>query len=147
MPSVDGHYLPFDKVFGRETSESHRPSMQAKSQRKKTLPFHGVLQHVKNVNMMLECEECGMWHLLYLEHLLEDWTFTCGSQLQDLGLNGSLNEVYVQETTCNELIEKLYYSAKYDPICIYCGLLQLFTDQQFYPWCSICKNRDKVKKG
>ena len=29
------------------------------------LPFHGKLQHVQNANLMLECEECGMWRLIY----------------------------------------------------------------------------------
>ena len=67
------------------TSESSRPSLQKKPQRKKTLPFHGVLQHVRNVDMMLECMECGMWRLLYskkklsqcdrkeLEEALDEW--------------------------------------------------------------------------
>ncbi len=53
MPGSDGHYQPFDEVFGKEMSEVHRPSLQTKAKRKKTLPFHGVLQHVRNVNMML----------------------------------------------------------------------------------------------
>ncbi len=159
MPGADGHYLPFDEAFGKQTSEAHRPSLQTKAKRKKTLPFHGVLQHVKNVNMMLECEECGMWRLLYarrklkaaqrrdLEHALEDWTFTCGAQLQDLDLPGDLGEVYVREMSCGEPIEKLYYSAKYDPICIYCALPQSFTDPQFYPLCASCQNREKIRKS
>ena len=29
------------------------------------LPFHGKLHYIKNANLMLECEECGMWQLIY----------------------------------------------------------------------------------
>ncbi len=150
MPGTDGHYLPFGDVLEKDTSEIHRPSLRKKSHHKKTLPFHGVLQHVKNVNMMLECEECGMWRLLYCKHklkktdrteldkCLENWQFTCGAQLQDLVLNGALSEVYSRECSCNDPIEKLYYSAKYEPICIYCNIPQTATDPLFYPQCPSC---------
>ena len=107
---------------------------------------------------MLECEECGMWRLLYSKHklkaadrcqlqqILDNWSYSCGAQLQDLNLTGSLAEVYVREITCNEPIEKLYYSAKYEPICIYCALPQPFSDPNFYPQCAGCSNREKIKK-
>ena len=100
MPGIDGHYLSFEESFGKETSESHRPSLQPKPKRK-TLPFHGVLQHVTNVNMVVQCGECGMWRLLYakrklmrkerkeLENKLADWDFTCGAQLQDRNFEGA----------------------------------------------------------
>ena len=76
-----------------------------------------ILQHGKNANMMLECEECGMWHLLYvknklsvgertaLQHVVDKWSFTCDAQLQDLNLTGRLADVYVRETSCNDPIE------------------------------------------
>lgn len=53
------------------------------------------MQHVKNVDLMLMCEECEMWRLLYskrklkqkerqeLEQSLEDMSFSCGAQIQD----------------------------------------------------------------
>ena len=74
-----------------------------------------------------------MWRLLYakfkltkqeqanLQLWLNDVSFTCGAQLQNLDLPGRLNEVYTRELSCQEPIEKLYYSAKYTPICIYCA--------------------------
>ena len=92
-PGLDGHYLPFNDLLGKETSESHRPSIRKNTKREKSLPFHGVLQHVKNVNLMLECEECQMWRLLYsksklipsekeqLQSEVSNWSFTCGTQL------------------------------------------------------------------
>jgi len=102
----DGHY---DEIYRMCTSESSRPSLQKKPQRKKTLPFHGVLQHVKNVDMMLECMECSMWRLLYskkklsrhdkkrLQDALDEWEFTCGAPLQDLELCGPSSEVYMRD--------------------------------------------------
>ena len=55
---------------------------------------------------MLQCDQCGMWRLMYSRHKLtrkeqtdlqmaiEDVSFTCGAQLQDLELPGRLNNVY-----------------------------------------------------
>ena len=116
MPGIDGHYLSFEESFGKETSERHRPSLQPKPKRK-TLPFHGVLQHVTNVNMVVQCGECGMWRLLYakrklirmerkeLENKLADWDFTCGAQLQDLNFEGRLLDVHTRQTSCKDPIE------------------------------------------
>ena len=109
--------------------------------------------------MMLECEECGMWRLLYaksklsvgertaLQQVLDKWLFTCGAQLQDLNLTGCLADVYVREMSCNEPIERLYYSEKYESICIYCAAPQPATDPQFYPQCAGCRNRDRIRKS
>lgn len=38
-----------------------------------------------------------------------------------VGISGRLNEVYTRELSCEEPIEKLYYSATYSPICVYCA--------------------------
>ena len=131
-PGVDNHYIPFDEIFGKPTSETHRSSLSVK-QSKKTLPFSASLQHVKNVDMMLLCSECEIWRLLYakkklkkadrrnLELELEGMIFTCGSSLQELELPAPLSEVYVRNLKCFDQVEKLYYSAGYEPICIYCA--------------------------
>jgi len=96
-PGIDNHYLSFSHVFGQNTSEEHRPSLNLKKP-KKTLPFSASIQHVKNVDMMMFCEKCDMWRLLYcktelkkpqhtvLESLLDTYSYTCGSSLQDIGL-------------------------------------------------------------
>ena len=93
-PGEDSHYQPFSQIYGTTTTEKFRPSM--KQSRKKTLPFHGKLQHMRNVDMMLECQECGMWRLIYakrklevqerkyLTDILDGMIFSCGSMLQDL---------------------------------------------------------------
>ena len=77
---------------------------------KKTLLFSAsvqCVQHVKNVDMMVQCDECGQWRLLYsnrkLKHderwilveKLNELIFMCGSSLEDLDLQGTLKEVYI----------------------------------------------------
>ena len=121
-PGVDNHYIPLHDLFGQATSEKHRPSLTLK-QSKKTLPFSTSLQHVKNVDMMLLCDECEIWRLLYakryqLERELDGLMFTCGSALQELDLPAFLSEVYVRNLRCFDPVEKLYYSAGYEEICI-----------------------------
>ena len=42
--------LPFNDVYGSQTSEEHRPSMRKRSHKQRTLPFHGKLQYI--------CQKC-----------------------------------------------------------------------------------------
>jgi len=51
---------------------------------------------------------------------LEDYTYTCGVKLTDLELPEGIN-TYSRDINCGEPIEKLYYAAKYPPICVYCA--------------------------
>ena len=69
--------------------------------------------------LILQCDECGMWRLLYsrlkltkkersdVQQVIEDVSFTCGAPLQDSELPGRLNEVL----SCGDPIEKLYITA------------------------------------
>ena len=156
MPGDDGHYKPFKDLLGTKTNETRRPSLQKAPKRRKKLPFTASVQHVKNVNTMLQCDECSMWRLLYcrfklfkkeqadLEAALEDISFTCGAQLQNLELPGCLNEVYTRTMSCEEPIEKLYYSAKYGPICGYCHYCAADGDsvpKEKYPQCTDCADK------
>lgn len=102
------------------------------------------------------CEECEMWRLLYcktklrktqhalLESLLDNFSFTCGSSLQDIELPEPIKEVYVCNVSCYEPID---YSAGYDPICIYCAEDVVVEDasSEFYPQCTQCL-KPKIKK-
>ena len=100
----EGHYLPFKDVYGSQTSEEHRPSLKKRSSKQQTLPFHGKLQHVKNADITVECEECGMWRLVYatkkltkqqqrtLMSALDGMSFSCGSPLQDLEVDDELKD-------------------------------------------------------
>ena len=150
-PGADSHYLPFGEVFGKHTTEEHRPSFKPK-RTKKSLPFSASIQHVKNVDMMLLCDECEMCRLLYskrklkaidrrrLEQKLDGLSFTCGSSLQDLDLPQPLDQVYVRSMNCFEPIEKLYYFAGYEQICIYCATQVDCEGTEFYPQCACCSS-------
>ena len=60
VPGEDDHCTAFSEVSGTDTSEEHRPSYRTKPLSKKnTLPFYASVQHVKNAELMVECEECG----------------------------------------------------------------------------------------
>ncbi|XP_065883057.1 uncharacterized protein [Dysidea avara] len=159
VPADNDHYKSFSDIYGHNTTEEHRPSLKKRSSKEKTLPFHGKLQHVKNANLMLECEECGMWRLIYaktkltkaqsdnLQAALEGMSFSCGAPLQELELPSDLiDTVFVRNLNCHEPIEALYYSAKYEPICVYCAKPQGFTDDKQYPQCSDCKDKPVVTK-
>ena len=128
----DGHYKPFSDVYGTKTTEAHRPSLAKRTGSTKTLPFVASVQHVRSVSLMIQCEECGMWRLLYsprklssiarqeLVTILDDYTFTCGATLSDLELSSSLSEVCIRDSQCYDPLEKQYYSMKYNPTCVHC---------------------------
>ncbi len=119
-PGEDDHYAPFSSVFGTVTSGEHRPSYKKKALSKKnTLPFYASVQHVKNVELMVECQECGMWRLLYskyklnkhqrtkLQILLEELVYTCGAKLSQLQLPDEFKYVEIRDHDCHNPIEKL----------------------------------------
>ena len=146
-----GHFKTFSEEYATDTNKSHRPFLQKKP-RAKTLPFVSTLRHVLNVDMMLECEHCRRWRLLYsqykltekdrtdLEKALQYVSFTCGSPLQELELPGKLVNVYIWDMVCEEPIERLYCTAKYPLICVHCVCsfeINFNTDQShFYSQCS-----------
>ena len=159
-PASDGHYKQFSDVYGKATTEAHRPSIAKRTGRNKSLPFVASVQHVRNVTLMIQCEECGMWRLLYslrklsstarqnLVTILDDFTFTCGATVSDLELSDSLSDVCVRDVQCYDPLEKLYYSMNYEPICIHCcSEDNLVSVQGCYPQCENCKHKEPVKKS
>ncbi len=102
-----------------------------------------------------------MWRLLYsrkklkaedrrlLSLKLDDLAFSCGASLQDLEFAAPLNEVFVRSVNCFNPIEKLYYSAGYEPICLYCAGQVDSTPAKstnFYPQCVHCSSKPRVSK-
>ena len=109
---------------------------------------------------MVQCEECQMWRLIYskykltkveretLQNTLDNVVYTCGAQLQDLGLSDRLREVYARDISCYEPIERLYYSVgTYQPICIHCASEEALNEEDdCYPQCSECSEKEPIKK-
>ena len=81
-----------------------------------------------------------------LQHLIEDFEYTCGATLKDLHLPEEYDDVDVRDHNCFNTVEKLYYSAKYTPICIYCGIEQSYSDENSYPQCLLCKDKPRIVK-
>ena len=91
---------------------------------------------MRNTGMMLMCDECGMWRLVYatrkiladekrlLESALDGLSFSCGSPLQEADLSlpdQLLSVVSVRELRCGDPVEAFYYTADYTDICVHCS--------------------------
>ena len=157
----DGHYLPFQEPFALNTNtEQDRPSQKGK-RKASPLSFSPSVQHARNTDIMVQCDECSMWRLLFSKHklsaaeratlqvVLEDISYTCGASLDELDLPDRLSTVVIRNHQCGDTIERLYYSAGYEDICIYCAttsnLVQSLQDS--YPICSSCHDTHQpVKK-
>ena len=161
VPGEDGHYLSFTRVFGSATTEEYRPSFKPSSKPKRSkrkLPYYASVHHVKNAKLMVQCAECKMWRLIFskyklndaqrknLQILLDNYEYSCGATLKDLCLPEEYCDVDVRDHDCHDVVEKLYYSAKFDPICVYCGKDEPYTDKNNYPQCHSCKDKPAVKK-
>jgi len=164
VPGIDGHYKAFEDVYGSTTTEEHRPSLvefkKAKAHQK-SLEFYTSLQHVTNVGVVIQCEECEMWRLLFcrkklnaqkkkdLQKFLEDICYTCGDVFEDYEMPKGLEGVCIKKHKCYDTIEKLYYSCPdYEPICIYCASTTLSTPlpADHYPQCINCDSKPNISK-
>ena len=55
--------------------------------------------------------------------------------------------VYTRSLNCYEPIEKQYYSAGYEPICVYCASTdKLKTNTGYLPQCTDCAGKEEIKK-
>ena len=108
------------------------------------------ISHVKNAEMILMCDECSMYRLIYskrklkpaeklqLEQALDGLSFSYGAQLQNTDIPEHLKDtVFVRQMSCEEPID---YSAKFTDICVYCSApVALWNDkEQYYPQCEGC---------
>ena len=57
-----------------------------------------------------------------LQRALDDMSFSCGAALQDAEIPTEVADiVYVKKMHCHEPIERLYYAAGFNDICVHCG--------------------------
>ena len=157
----DGHYSPFEDAFNSSTSEKDRPSLQS-PKKKKILSYSPVKQHAVNVGLVLQCDECNKWRLLFskrslpfhdrheLERLLSDVSYTCGARIDDLQLPEQLKCVEIRAHQCSDPIERLYYSAyPDDTLCIHCGSTENIVEREdttVYPFCTACTTKVRMCK-
>ena len=69
MMGEDDLYKSFEEAFVMATSEKDRPSL-SNVKKAKVLPFTPTVRHVKNVDVMVQCEECDPWRLLFSKRKL-----------------------------------------------------------------------------
>ena len=65
----DGHYKHFEEVLEKKTTEEARPSKKKQEKLEKG-SFVPGLQHPRNTNPMVQCEECLKWILVNSQHKL-----------------------------------------------------------------------------
>ena len=159
-PGDDEHYLSFSEVFGTTTTEEHRPSYTSKKtpRVKRKLSYYASKQHVKNSQLMVQCSECELWRIIfskyklkdhqisYLRDVLDDFTYSCGASLKDLNLSEEYKFVDIRDHDCYDPVEKLYYSAEYTPICVYCAAEYPYTTSDRYPQCDKCQDKPPISK-
>ena len=120
------------------------------------LSYSPSVQHVKNTNVMVQCEECLMWRLFSkrkltlpqqksLETVMADISYSCRALFYDLNFPAGLESTCVRDHHCGDPIEKLYYSAGYDLICASESVVSSIPED-YYPLCASCLEREHVKK-
>ena len=65
-PSEPEHYLSFDGAMLKETTENDCPVLKNYW----IITFAFFIQHMKNANVIIQCEECLMWTLLFSKRKL-----------------------------------------------------------------------------
>ena len=55
---------------------------------------------------------------------------------------GRLVGVFVKDHTCSctDVIEKLYYSCGFEPICVHCASEDTIDSEEFLPQCEDCQH-------
>ena len=115
---------------------------------------------MKNANMMLQCEECQMWRIVYSKYKLpaaervafqeamDNFTYTCGAELKDLGGKFEDETICMRNIRCFDPVEKLYYSVGTNElICIHCCSSENLNNKDgFYPQCRDCIHKQAIKK-
>ena len=122
IPDDDGHYKSLLDVYGQNTSEEHRPSLQAtmKKTPKQSFGFSPSQQNVQNVGLLVQCKGLICRHKLNyqeaveLGRALDEMSYTCGVSLSDLKLPGRLKNVGVRDHKCRDPMEKLFYSCGFE---------------------------------
>ena len=129
------HYKPFDQVYGMETTDNHRPSLQLDSVEKETDKERALLVAAR-VRDILPCCECSKLRCVYaatklsygehtqLQRVKDEGVYSCGVSLFP-DMHPLRHTVVVREALkCSSLVEITYFSSPrvcFDACCIYCG--------------------------
>ena len=165
-------YKQFSDVYGTITTEHHRPSLSNQQQKKKR-EFGPTAQFVRNVGIVIECNECNKWRVLYsksklfpievstLERYLDTIQYICGDSFENLGESDDVGEIFKKvrvddSLLCDRLMEVAYYSSGlFEDICFRCGKVpenecdesnKVSVDEGYYYYCDECYVTTSGKK-
>ena len=74
-------------------------------------------------------------------------SFSCGAALQDAEIPTEVADVvYVKKMHCHEPIERLYYAADFNNICVHCGaeVSPWLNKELNYPQCEDYAEKPKI---
>ncbi|XP_062595295.1 uncharacterized protein LOC134256627 [Saccostrea cucullata] len=96
----DGHYKEFEEVYGTDTTEEYRPSLQQKvpelAANSHGIPFAPSAQTARTVGKTVKCIACDKPRVIYSTHklttqdhmilkrVLDLYQYSCGCELQEL---------------------------------------------------------------
>ncbi len=97
-------------------------------------------------NAIVGEQRLSVWDKADLQHIIDDISYSCGPLIQDLDLPEKFSCVYMKDQNCHDTVKKLYYSADFEPICIYCASENVDDCDGSYPKCSDCSEKLTIKK-
>lgn len=133
----DGHYKGFEAVYGTDTTEEYRPSLQQKvpglAANSHGIPFAPSAQTARTVGKTVKCIACDKPRVIYSTHklttqdqmilkrVLDLYQYSCGCELQELmpqererapKISALLDRVFVRANLhCTSPVEIPYFSA------------------------------------
>lgn len=162
----DGHYKGFEEVYGTDTTEEYRPSLQQKvpglAANSHGIPFAPSAQTARTVGKTVKCIACDKPRVIYSTHklttqdqmilkrVLDLYQYSCGCELQELmpqererapKISALLDRVFVRANLhCTSPVEIPYFSAGIFPsICFYCSDEAVEQIEGAYPTCESCR--------
>ena len=164
------HYLPFSQMYGRKTTDRHRPSLQLDSLEKESDKEHRVLLVAARVRDFLRCCECSKPRCVYsaskfsfdervqVQWIKDEGMYTCGISLFPDSHSLRHSIVVREALKCSSLVESSYYSSPrvcFESCCVYCGTCDDLVDDEdmretrkrFHtvrPICDPCKSNGKT---
>ena len=140
---MDRSVFTFSQILPQLVMDTIRVFYRLRAKNTVQESFNNPSQHIRNVGLLVRCEECDMWKLLFckfklnyqevseLRRCLDDISYTC--EVSFSGIPGHLKDVCVQYHRCNDPIDKLYYSCEFESILYRACTQELFF---FYATCT-----------
>ena len=169
-PTPDNlHYLSFEQMYGKKTTDSHRPSLHSVPVEKESDRQHRALLVAARVRDVLICSECSKPRCVYaasklsyderteVQKVRDEGVYLCGVPLFP-DTHPLRHSVVVREAlNCSAMVEATYYGSPrvcFDACCVHCGTSEDLLDNEevkearrhyhtVRPICWQCKSQGK----